>query len=380
MSFIKNLFSTKTKTDDVVPQIVEPNTTEEYNEPRTSPEAPLAYHNRSLFVEDDVAELGDLLKTSEVQLMPNINKLLSVYQSKIKRVIEEQNTTGYRELRGKIFTIHEKLPDISLNRIALALNAVNGDVDRAIENLKNGLIGDEDVEEKNRERRVRYYDAIIDLDTVKQNDKIKSSKVVKKSFFSFGGVPVEELEQQYLKQVSFMNMLIEEKKLLKGDTTELSTPETPDTNNKILFEKRLIEKRLREEKLARNTKFYCDGEVEALQNQKFKRYKLLPSSVFDCDAEQIHYRFVESTFHRLMMNGGGGQYHYKVSEVDYIVNPELMKKFNQRKIDLANQHGFLIESMKPLLLFHGTSEENMEKIVQTGFLLEKIGSATDMGW
>jgi hypothetical protein len=331
-------------------------------------------------VEDDVAELGDLLKTSEVQLMPNINKLLSVYQSKIKRVIEEQNTTGYRELRGKIFTIHEKLPDISLNRIALALNAVNGDVDRAIENLKNGLIGDEDVEEKNRERRVRYYDAIIDLDTVKQNDKIKSSKVVKKSFFSFGGVPVEELEQQYLKQVSFMNMLIEEKKLLKGDTTELSTPETPDTNNKILFEKRLIEKRLREEKLARNTKFYCDGEVEALQNQKFKRYKLLPSSVFDCDAEQIHYRFVESTFHRLMMNGGGGQYHYKVSEVDYIVNPELMKKFNQRKIDLANQHGFLIESMKPLLLFHGTSEENMEKIVQTGFLLEKIGSATDMGW
>jgi hypothetical protein len=337
---------------------------------------------RTLYEEQDLQEVSALLQTSEVQLMPNINKLLTVYQSKIKRVVDEQSSSAYHDLGKKIFTISERLADVSPYRIAMALSAANGDVERAFDNLKNGLIGDEEEKENEKKKvdnRLRYFDYVIDLDLIKWNDQQKSRKAVKK-LFNFGSSSIEEVEQQYLKQISFTNMLVEEKKLLSDDHVEPDTPGTPDTSNKLMFEKRLIEKKLREEKLARNTKFYCDGELEAIQKGQFKRYKLLPINTFDCDAEQIHYRFVESTFHRLMMNGGGGQYTYKVSEVDYIVNPNLMKSFNQCKIDLAKRHGFLIESMKPLLLFHGTSEENMDKIVNTGFLLDKIGSATDMGW
>jgi len=58
----------------------------------------------------------------------------------------------------------------------------------------------------------------------------------------------------------------------------------------------------------------------------------------------------------------------------------LVSRFHKAKLDLAKKHGFLLESMKPVLLFHGTSEVNMENIIKTNFLTEKIGSTTDMGF
>ncbi len=57
-----------------------------------------------------------------------------------------------------------------------------------------------------------------------------------------------------------------------------------------------------------------------------------------------------------------------------------MARFYKKKEELAQRHGFLLESMKPLLLFHGTTEENMESIIKTNFLISKVGSKTDMGW
>jgi hypothetical protein len=71
---------------------------------------------------------------------------------------------------------------------------------------------------------------------------------------------------------------------------------------------------------------------------------------------------------------------YKISHVEYIVNPNTMKRFEECKLNLAKKHEFLVESMKPLLLFHGTSDQNMENILKTNFLRDKIGSSTDMGF
>lgn len=150
---------------------------------------------------------------------------------------------------------------------------------------------------------------------------------------------------------------------------------------KLDHERRLIEKKMKEDKMQRSTRFFCKGEVQALQNKKMVRYALTKTNVFDCDAEQIHFRIAESQFQRqgtTTLYGNAGS--YRITNVEYIVNPELVAKFNQCKIDLAQKHGFLVESMKPLLLFHGTSETNMESIIKTNFLLEKVGSTTDMGW
>ena len=126
-----------------------------------------------------------------------------------------------------------------------------------------------------------------------------------------------------------------------------------------------------------------DGEKEVLNGNlmNIKTYRITPKNTFNLDAEDIHFRICESQFTRWSATGGnyGGQ-GYTVSEVQYIVNPALFKTFQNAKEKLAKRHGFLLESMKPLLLFHGTSPKNMENIIKTNFLISKVGSTTDMGY
>jgi len=76
----------------------------------------------------------------------------------------------------------------------------------------------------------------------------------------------------------------------------------------------------------------------------------------------------------------GGGVSYKVDSVEYILNPTIFRKFYECKRQLAKKHNFLYESMNCYLLFHGTSDANMENIIKTNFLLEKVGSSTDMGF
>lgn len=96
-------------------------------------------------------------------------------------------------------------------------------------------------------------------------------------------------------------------------------------------------------------------------------------------AEEIHFRITESQFHRFLSTFGNSGM-YKLVEVEYIVNPMIVKNFEASKLRLALRHGFLPESMKPVYMFHGTSEKNMENILLTNFLISKVGSTTDMGW
>jgi hypothetical protein len=187
---------------------------------------------------------------------------------------------------------------------------------------------------------------------------------------------VEKLEEDFIK-VKKEGITLQEEK------AELCPETVADVEIlKLKREREMLDKRMREDAQRKNVVFYVKGEKEALQGSDMKRWKYTPSNVFDCTAEDIHFRICESQFHRFMssVNYSPDQAAYSVGEVEYIVNPKVVKDFNQGKLDLSKKHDFLVESMKPVILFHGTTEQNMENILKTNFLIEKIGSKTDMGW
>jgi len=116
-----------------------------------------------------------------------------------------------------------------------------------------------------------------------------------------------------------------------------------------------------------------EGEEDAMKNGKLTIFKLTLSrlSTFG-DVGEFHYRYAESQFLRLM---GGQSYH--VTQVDYVVNPPLVKKY-QAKQEKFRQEG---KDTSHILGFHGTSEEAIDGIIQTNFSVAKLGAYTgDQGY
>mmetsp|Transcript_1985 Transcript_1985/g.2820 ORF Transcript_1985/g.2820 Transcript_1985/m.2820 type:complete len:947 (-) Transcript_1985:117-2957(-) len=110
-------------------------------------------------------------------------------------------------------------------------------------------------------------------------------------------------------------------------------------------------------------------EKEAIFSGRMIRIKLFPSSTFDIkDPGQYHFRLAESQFFRMM---GKQANNYKVQQVEYIVNPKLIKEYNSYKSQLISKG--IIGVKKPVeerLSFHGTRQDVLELIVKGGF---KIG-------
>jgi len=314
------------------------------------------------------------------------------------------------EMEEKVLHVHNILSHVSLENIRLVLqHRTNGSIDAAINfllsdqiesklkhlqltvkkddknnnnnssNNSSGSTGNRSMSYHDSPHQLSELDEVVDVGlcmhrkqqvTRQIRDKLKNNR---------------ELEQEYISQLATKEHLRSQVDLMANSPSPLSANhgddvETASMQKKLSAERKLIEKKMRDEKLQRSTRFFCQGEVEALRKKSLVRYPLLRTNVFDCDAEHIHFRMAESQFQRQGSTTYGGGGSYRVSSVEYIVNPTLVAKFNQCKIDLAQKHGFLVDSMKPLLLFHGTSEVNMENIIKTNFLLEKVGSSTDMGW
>ncbi|KAF0985142.1 hypothetical protein FDP41_000181 [Naegleria fowleri] len=130
--------------------------------------------------------------------------------------------------------------------------------------------------------------------------------------------------------------------------------------------------------------YFCDGELEFMKNNidskdTCKYYTMTYNSAFDpftCPGELFHFRLAETFLSR----ASGNQYTLK--EVTYVCNPYNLKRFNERKRELAKKHGFLLDSMKPLILFHGNRlESNYDNIMKTNFSMQRIGSNTgNMGY
>jgi len=116
-----------------------------------------------------------------------------------------------------------------------------------------------------------------------------------------------------------------------------------------------------------------EGEEDCMKSGKMTIFKLTLSRLSKFgDVGEFHYRYAESQFLRLM---GGQAYH--VTQVDYVCNPPLVKKY-QDKQELFKKEG---KDTSHILGFHGTSEEAIDGIVQKNFSVAKLGAYTgDQGY
>lgn len=139
----------------------------------------------------------------------------------------------------------------------------------------------------------------------------------------------------------------------------------------------------------REARFFCEGEEDFLvhtthKKRKQRRWMLLPTLEYDMRGEQIRFHIAASQFHRTS-KGAWMQHSLQsravgVHSVEYVVTPHFIEQFEGAKQRLASKYGWLPESIKPVMLFHGTSRRNIDSILDQGFLLSKVGSSTDMGY
>ncbi|XP_046570875.1 protein mono-ADP-ribosyltransferase PARP14-like isoform X2 [Haliotis rubra] len=108
---------------------------------------------------------------------------------------------------------------------------------------------------------------------------------------------------------------------------------------------------------------YVDGEKEALDGSTTVYFPITPERNFKGTAEDLHFRTAESQFYRLLSNQGG---RYKVVKVEYVVTPDLVRRFRSAQESLKKSRGEM--NAQPILAFHGTDEGNITKICEKGFL------------
>jgi len=161
----------------------------------------------------------------------------------------------------------------------------------------------------------------------------------------------KKIDQEKKTQAEIISLLMKDAEEEKKKTAELTSKLSIDTD-----------------------KLYLPGEKEAIAGTAIKTYELLPSREFEDSAEQVHFRTAESQFHRLSAGSS-----YKVTKVEYIVNPPLVKQFQQRRLKLAEHMEW--NDTRPILAFHGTSETAIDNIVKNNFDFSKIGASTgNMGY
>ena len=106
---------------------------------------------------------------------------------------------------------------------------------------------------------------------------------------------------------------------------------------------------------------------------QFARHELTPQRSFDPKNElDAHFRLCES--HVLRQLGHAGK---RLVKVEFIVNPPLIRQFEQQLEDFERAH--IPANM--VLAFHATRERaSVDNIVKHNFDPSKIGSQTDSGW
>ncbi|KAF0973394.1 hypothetical protein FDP41_008098 [Naegleria fowleri] len=371
-------------------------------------------HTVPQYLESDLKELQSLKET--LQYKPTVLHLLSLYQSEIKKEVEFKQKKKNSSSSSSGSIVHVQVDPVPPDRKYIYLTSSGAP---AVPSTCSCIVDYSHYLSLHSGKSIMNE---FDLQTPPE----EIAKVVKKVDKIPASSSIESKKNELIELEKRYAQLMQEKQKVLADRASVLTPEElasieeeegirrkPSFSQDAIIdedewelehkrkiieqERKLVEKRLLEEKKHRNVRFYCKGELEYLQQwnavfssgekkpsnlEELRKYSLRPTNVFDLEGEQIHYRFCESQFHRL---GASPAYASSyptayISEVEYVVNPNIMNRFNNCKKELAKKHGFLLESMKPLLLFHGTSETNMENILRTNFLIEKIGSTTDMGW
>ncbi|XP_031567243.1 uncharacterized protein LOC116302161 [Actinia tenebrosa] len=167
----------------------------------------------------------------------------------------------------------------------------------------------------------------------------------------------------------------ERKELIRRafELKDMLKKELNDTH-KIIAEKNKMLKRVHSQ-LEKTSKI--EGEIEALEKDEMVYFPLFAEREYkEGSAAQIHFRLAESQFYRLVDTANK----YRVTKVDYIVNPILLRMFKKAQDNLKQMRGE--SDSYPVLAFHGTKEENIHSIAQTGFRLPgdaNFEHATDSG-
>eukprot|EP01080_Neovahlkampfia_damariscottae_P011765 gene11765-5103_t len=281
--------------------------------------------------------VDELISLSEKTSSDTLKTMILGLTNKAEEL--EKNTSSVKDYRKKIEYIKDMLPHLEEVKISNTLIIFKGDQQQTLDFLLSNNNG--------------------------QNDYIVSQ--------TRNNLEIEEVE--YLKQEKLRLQLLKECGLddIASPSKSLEDSEIQQFDS-LELEKYYIDKKRNEAKASANVRFYMNGEKEALNGnlRNIRIWKIGPRNIFDLDAADIHYRICESQFRRWSQ--------YEIEEVQYLVNPTHVKTFQKAKEKLAKRHGFLLESMKPLLLFHGTSPQNMDNIMKTNFLISKVGSSTDMGF
>ncbi|KAL0487610.1 PARP4 [Acrasis kona] len=309
--------------------------------------------------QNDIDELNKFIKSIDSRTTPNVSKLLSIYKSKIER--QKEYTNLDKKSQEDVYLLNDDFPQVSPAQIADDLVRCKNDVLITKMFLKKPHYEVHD--QFSPIQSTHFLDSVIE---------VKSAQL-----FKHLEPDIQALETNYTEIMS----RIEELKvdmLYKKKMAEFKNEENQINNNS---EELNVMQKLSYDKLKEASfKFFCEGEEQILEKKGLKIYDIPNSHQFDYEAEQIHFRFVESTLHRLFNSKNLSPFAHQLNKVEYIVNPVLLKAFEKKRIELAHTHGFLLESVKPLLLFHGTSVQNMDNIIKTGFLRSKIGSSTDKGF
>eukprot|EP00484_Ammonia_sp_Unknown_P000402 CAMPEP_0197022686 /NCGR_PEP_ID=MMETSP1384-20130603/3501_1 /TAXON_ID=29189 /ORGANISM="Ammonia sp." /LENGTH=663 /DNA_ID=CAMNT_0042450771 /DNA_START=8 /DNA_END=1996 /DNA_ORIENTATION=+ len=124
-------------------------------------------------------------------------------------------------------------------------------------------------------------------------------------------------------------------------------------------------------------------ESKAMKTGKIERCKLQQKrNLHEDEADRI-FRQCESQFMRSCQNLGGAAngLNRTITEVEYIINPTLMKKFNAKKKKLMAKNKCDESKLNIILAWHGTPNTNIDGIVKSNFCLSKISANSgDKGW
>ncbi|XP_048239340.1 protein mono-ADP-ribosyltransferase PARP15-like isoform X6 [Haliotis rufescens] len=125
---------------------------------------------------------------------------------------------------------------------------------------------------------------------------------------------------------------------------------------------------------------YVTGEKAALEGTTVKYFELTNNPILRNTPEYSHYSVVESQFFSFLSKDSVNRHTFKLTKVEYVVNPALVKQFRAAQRRMANkQTGF----ENPLLGFHGTAEDNIKSICREGFRQPDhpyFEEVTDVGW
>ena len=117
---------------------------------------------------------------------------------------------------------------------------------------------------------------------------------------------------------------------------------------------------------------------KAMQSGQVARLRLVRRREFveDDDGDR-HFRLVESQFQRNQQNSNA-----TIREVEYVINPSLIRRFEAKKQSLMSRHGFDDErKLNIVLAWHGTPRANIDGMVHNNFDLKRLSeNSGDHGW